>query len=616
MPVQILMGLLLLLVTLVVYYPDRDKEFINFDDDVYIFNNKSVNSGLSLANLKWAFRSTFHEHWHPLTWLSHMLDCQIFGLNPRGHHAVNAGLHIINVLLVFLVFQRMTAAFYRSILIAALFALHPLHIESVAWAAGRKDLLSLFFFLLTLYSYVIFTEKPTWLIYLASICFFCMGLLSKSMLITLPFVLLLLDLWPLGRLEKEPLRFNGMAGKFFKLNQRQPLYKFILLVIEKLPFFGITVLFGIVLILIRHKRVFHENWKDVALWDRLVNADVAYMGYIGKIFWPQNLALPYPSFGEISNWQAFFAVVFLVSVSGMVISWMRRFPFLFVGWFWFLGTLVPVIGLIATGPSAMADRYCYLPAMGIYVILVWGCYEVLKNFKFREYFFAIVSGIVLVMLTAVSMEQVRYWQNSISLFTHTLSVTRDNHIAHVNLGGALAKKNRPDEAIAHFKRAAEIEPDNYKIYNNIGVVYFRKGDFEKSGAHFRQAIKIRPENDLAYRYLGIMATDAGQLEDAIRFLSRAVEINPYNLDAHINLGIALAEDGKFDGAIYHFHRAIDINPRDEKAYFNLGEVYRHKGDFTTALSFYKKALKYNPKKKRARKKILEMNQKIARRTGG
>jgi Flp pilus assembly protein TadD len=614
-PTQIVVCIILIFVTLVVYYPDREKEFINFDDDVYILNNKFVNSGLRLENVKWAFSSTLHEHWHPLTWLSFMLDCQIFGLDPRGYHFVNAGIHSINVLLLFWVFQRMTGAFFRSTLVAALFALHPLHVESVAWAVGRKDLLSMFFFLLAIYSYVIFTEKPIWLTYLVSVVFFCLGLLSKSMIITIPFVFLLLDLWPLGRLEKGTLKFFSNSGLFAKLKRRPTLYRSLLLVFEKLPFFIIAFLIAIVLMLIRHKRVFHENWENILFWDRIANALIAYMNYIGKIFWPRNLALPYPPFAEVSNWEVLFAAVFLGSVSGMVISWMRRFPFLFVGWFWFLGTLVPVIGIIGTGPSVMADRYCYLPAIGIYVMLSWGSYEIFRKFSFRKHLFAVVGGLLIVILTSLSLEQVKVWQNSITLFTHTLRITRDNLKAHVNLGGALLKKKRPDEAIFHFKRSLQIEPDNWRIHNNIGMAYFGKQDFEASEVHFRQALKIKPKNPVAYKYLGMMYTDKRRLDEAIRYLSKAVEMAPKYSDAHINLGIALAKDNNMGGAIDHFKRAIEINPKDDKAYYNLGEVYRHKGDYSTALNFYKKALQCNPKYARANKKILEMNHKIANLAG-
>ena len=587
-------GLCLIMVILAVFWPVKNYEFINFDDDLYVTDNPYVKAGLTLKSVIWAFTTMHANNWHPLTWLSHMLDRELYGLNPGGHHLTNLLFHIGNTLLLFLVLKRMTGALWRSSFVAALFALHPLHVESVAWVAERKDVLSTLFWILTMWAYFWYTEQPRLDRYLLVLLLFALGLLSKPMLVTLPFILLLLDYWPLGRFQFGQLNghHNPHSSKSISpCNQRSLTFR---LVLEKAPFFALSAVSSFLTFFAQQKGGAVKSFELFSFGNRIGNALVSYVNYIGKMIWPHHLALLYPHPGALPIWQVIGASLLLVCVSVVAIRSARRHPYLMVGWLWYLGTLVPVIGLVQVGMQAMADRYTYVPLIGLFVMIAWGIPNILLRLGCRRIVLAILADLLLLTLTAIAMLQVKHWHNSVTLFKHSLKVTVDNYIIHNNLGIALAARGKDEEAIAHYVEALRIKPYFVEAHNNFGNALVRQGKYREAIYHYAECLRIMPDLAKAHSNLGVALSRQGRYQEAIVHYEEALRIKPDYADAHYNLGNALALQGKYQEAIAHFAEALRIIPDFAEVHFSRGWVYLMIGNRGLAMEEYEVLKRIHP----------------------
>jgi tetratricopeptide (TPR) repeat protein len=564
--------LFLVVATLAVYGQLRNFQFINYDDNVYVYDNPLVQKGLTLQGLSWAFTTTRAGNWTPLTWLSHMLDCQLFGLNPGEHHLTNLVFHIANSLLLFLWLLYLTPSLGCSFMVAALFALHPMHVESVAWVAERKDVLSTFFWLLTMWAYVWYVRRPGWGKYLLILVCFSLGLMAKPMLVTLPFVLLLLDYWPLGRLS---LKGRGAAASSAKPVPEVALKR---LVWEKTPLFGLAALFSLI--------AFQAQKEVGALWTktlpftmRLANALVAYVSYLGKMLWPAHLAVLYPYPGpNLPLWPAVAAGLGLAALSYLALRQARRHPYLLVGWLWYLGTLVPVIGLVQVGRQAMADRYTYVPFIGLFIAVVWGTAALAARWRAPRFLLPVGAGVVLSALSVCTWVQVGYWRDSISLYEHTLQVTRKNPVIQNNLGEALAAQGKLAQAVAHYSEALRLQPDLAQAHYNLGVALGAQGKLAQAVTQYTQALRLQPDFAAAHNNLGEVLATQGKLVQAVAQYRAALRLRPDLAVTRNNLGVALASQGKIEAAITQFQKAIQIKPDFSDAYFNLGLAFLNKGD--------------------------------------
>lgn len=568
--VDVFVCLLLVLSILAVYWQVTGHEFINFDDDVYVTANRKVQAGLTLKGLKFAFSFAERTYWHPLTWLSHMLDCQLFGLNAGLHHLMNLIFHIVNSLLLFAILKRMSGARWQSAFVAALFALHPINVDSVAWVSERKNLLSTFFWLLTMLTYMRYAERPHFSRYAIVFVTLVLGLLAKPMLVTLPFVFLLLDYWPLRRFRFEQMT-NGCSGgvgqSIFGSATGSQAFR---LILEKVPFLALAAFtinlssssvqeHGIVL-----------SMESVSMKLRLSNAFVSYVKYLGNMFWPQELAIYYPFPKMIPMWQTIASFMLLTFITGFVIKALKRAPYLAVGWLWYLGTLVPVIGLMQAGLwPAMADRWTYVPAIGIFIMVAWGISDLAAKWKFKKTWLSLAAATVLLVFMVTTWLQVRFWADSITLFEHALKVTTHNFVAHNNLGTALKDQGRIAEATRHYHEALRIFPGYAKAHNNIGAAMEDQGRIAEAISHYSEALRFDPDNALIHYNLGHVLGEQDRTGEAIRHYVKALQIKPDFADAHNNLGIALLRIGKITLAIAHFQEAVRLKPDSEIMQKNL-----------------------------------------------
>jgi protein O-mannosyl-transferase len=573
--------LALIAVNLIVYASVRHHDFVNFDDDDYVTANPVVLRGLTWHGVAWAFTTEHAVNWHPLTWLSHMLDVQLYGLDAGAHHLTNLLFHIGNTLLLFGLLHRMTGALGRSAFVAGLFAVHPLHVESVAWVAERKDVLSTLFWMLTLWAYIEYVKRPdlrqsSRRRYAAVLLFFALGLMAKQMLVTLPLVLLLLDFWPLGRVGIGPNPAGGWAPA------RDGWATAGCLVSEKLPLLALAVASSIATFVIHQRGGAVIILSAIPLQLRIENALVSYVVYIGKMLWPAGLAVLYPYPQSLSAWSVAVAFVTLTGISVAVIWAAPRRPYLPVGWFWYLGTLVPVIGLIQVGDQTIADRYTYIPLIGLFIIVAWGAPDLLVRWPLRRVVLpkiALPAAACLVILACAitARGQLEYWEDSTTLWTHTLAVTTRNNIAHNNLGATLADQGKTDEAIAHYSEALRIKSDYADAHNNLGVALADQGKFDEAIAHYSEALRIKPGYSDAHSNLGIALADQGNLDEAIAQFTEALRINPDSAKAHNNLGVALASQGKLDEAIAQFTEALQVKPDYADARNNLELALARRG---------------------------------------
>jgi tetratricopeptide (TPR) repeat protein len=527
-------------------------DFVNFDDDQYVYDNPVVQKGLSWEGFCWALTYGNIGHWHPLTWLSHMLDCQLYGLHAGGHHLTNLLLHGAAAILLFLVLRRMTGSLWSSAFVAAVFAIHPLRAESVAWVSERKDVLSAFFFMLTLGAYVCYVRRPPSITrYGTVVLFYALGLLSKNMLVTMPFVLLLLDYWPLNRL----------SGFSLKLLFRR--------VAEKIPLLVLAVGSCMVTVLVPEKM----TAARLPFGLRMENAVVSYVTYLWQMFHPSGLACIYPNPANyLPLWQVAGALGLLLAISGTAWAFRKTHPCLIVGWLWYLGMMVPVIGIVQISSYAHADRYTYLPQIGLYLLLTWAVADICAGWRHRRVVLGGCATIILLVMIFYARVQTSYWRNSESLWTHTLACTSDNDIAHNGLGNVLLEKGSVDEAIIHYQMALQIKPNYAEVCYNLGSALLQKGEVAEATTHFQMALQIKPDFAEAHNNLGSALLQKGRVNEAITHFQMALQIKPDYADAHHNLGCALLQKGRVNEAITHFQMALQIKPDFAEAQINLSWI--------------------------------------------
>lgn len=547
-----LVCLLLVAVVWVVFGQTLRHEFINYDDNQYVYDNPRIANGLSFEGIGWAFTHVHADNWHPLTTISHMLDCQLYGLQPWGHHLTNVLLHSAAAIFLFLALRELTCAQWPSAFVAALFAIHPLRVSSVAWVAERKDVLSGVFFMLTLWVYARYARsgKASSGRYVMVIVLFALGLMCKPTLVTLPFVLLLLDYWPLRRVSTKSLQD---------------------LVIEKIPLFALSALSCVATVLAEEKTVM--TIRQLTFGDRIGNAMVAYVVYIGQMFWPAGLAVfyPYPE-GRLTIVAVVLASLVLLGITVGFFIWRRKYPFLWIGWLWFIGMLVPMIGIVQVGEQARADRYTYLAQIGLYLLLTWGAMELFGRWRVGREVVIAIAVLILGGLTADSCIQAVAWRNSETLWTQTLAHTSNNYIAHNGLGDALMKNGQVDEAVVHFRKALEIYPDCAEAQANLGNAFLRKSSWTDAIAAYRSALQIRPNYPNAHNNLGISLAEAGKTDNALVEFNEALRIDPDFRDAHCNLATLLLRLGRRDEGIAHLREAWRLKPDDEKVNAQLRQL--------------------------------------------
>ncbi len=577
-----LIGLVLLAAAMLAYAPAIQNGFVNLDDGLYVTENVETQAGLSWSGVSWAFTTGHASNWHPLTWLSHMLDCQLWGLEPRGHHATSIALHALNGLLLFLFLLRATGARWPSAFTAALFLLHPLHVESVAWVAERKDVLSTLFWFLALLAYLQYVKKPSIWRYGLVALWFALGLMSKPMLVTLPCTLLLLDYWPFGRLReaKGARAWLRGAGK---------------LILEKAPLFLLSAGASWITLSMQQQGGALRTLDAAPMDLRIANALVSCWAYIGKTLLPRPLSAYYP-FPE-SMPPIIYIVLSaagLVLVSALVIGLWRRAPWAAVGWFWFLGTLAPVIGIVQVGAQAMADRYTYVPLVGLFILLAWSAENLTRHLPRRNGLLAPAALGALAVLAALTWHQIGFWRDSIALFENALIVEERNFVAHKNLAGALLAEGRCDDAIAHYKRVLEIAPKSRDADYNLGTALLAKGDWDGAARRFRLAILRNRDDSRAYTNLGIAYMRQGRLADADAIFRELIKAAPQSAQAKLNLGIVCAMQNRLDEAERLLREALESEPDSVDALYNLGQTLLKKNDYVGAERLFARQTEVNP----------------------
>jgi tetratricopeptide (TPR) repeat protein len=565
-----------------VFGQTRDHGFVNFDDDAYVYGNPAVFKGLTPQAFVWAFTQTHSDNWHPLTWLSHMLDCQWYGLHPAGHHLTSVLFHTVNAVLLFLLLRQMTGFFWRSAFIAALFAVHPLRVESVAWIAERKDVLSGFFFLLTLLAYVRYARLP-WSFprYTLVFVLFSLGLMAKPILITLPFILCLLDYWPLRR----------WPANFLK-DLKKPGSVSLKLLLEKIPLLALAAVSAV--ITLAAQKVAIGSFDRISFPLRLANAVDAYAVYLHQLVYPAKLAVfyPYPLSGL--NTTRVVSVFFLLAALSWI-AWSRRHrqPFLWVGWLWYLVILGPVIGLIQVGEQAHADRYTYLPHIGVVIALTWWIAEQTVAGQHRRWLLGMLAMPAIFGAAFLARLQVSYWKDSETLWTHALACTTNNAVAHNSLGNVLETQGKFPEALSQFKKAIELHP-SVRFYNNLAVVLIKNGNGEAGLSYLEKILEIAPDYADAYNNFSVALGQAGRFEEALRYGKKALELNPDYTDAYNNCATIFQALGQPDQALLNYQKALEINPNHGKARYNLATALFNQGAYEQAAGHYRKVLELEP----------------------
>ncbi len=580
--ITIVIYLFLAAISLAVFGQTIRYDFVNFDDDLYIYNAPAIQAGLTIKGMALAFTSPHARNWHPLTTISHMLDCQLYGLKAGGHHATNIVLHTIAVLLLFRVLRQMTGAVWKSVVVAALFAVHPLHVESVAWVSERKDVLSAVFFLLMLNAYVRYARAASITRYLAVAVLFAAGLMSKPMLVSAPVVLLLLDYWPLRRFE-QPSATKRKATILKPGNQRRIIQR---LFLEKIPLLVLSA-GACVITFILQKRAAGAIPPLPFPW-RLQNAFASYVIYVWETLWPTRLAVFYPHpDNTLAIWEVILAIGFLLAITVAAIVFRSKRPYLFTGWFWYLGMLVPVIGLVQVGEQGHADRYTYLPHIGLFLLAVWLVADLTAVRRSRSRFAVATAVVIIVALAWAAFIQTSYWRNSETLWTHALAVTSDNDVAHNNLGYLCVDRGEPDKAISHFETALRIrsgKPDTHYdvgsafVQMNLADALARKGQSDEAMVHYEEAIKLQPNYADAYYNRGNVLFAKGRIDEAVADWEKTLQIQPNDADAHTCLGNALLRQGSPKEAIAHYERALALAPEDPHSRNNIAWVLATSSD--------------------------------------
>ena len=586
---------LVFLVTLV-YGQVAWHDFVSLDDDIYIYENPQVLRGLSGEGTRWAVTTWHYGNWHPLTWISLMLDAEIYGNRAGGFHVTNLLIHIANVLLLFAVLRQMTGAVWRSAMVAALFAVHPLHVESVAWVTERKDVLSTLFWILSMLAYTAYARRGglTW--YALTAGLMGLGLMAKPMLVTLPCVLLLLDFWPLRRMKVGTRKADDQTTQA-QTKMRQPVFRTWpvgWLVLEKIPLIGLSVASAIMTILSERSGASVRSLEVMPIDIRLANAVVAYVAYLGKLVWPVKLAVLYPHHGIPPIWQVACALLVIGAITIWALWALGRRSYRAVGWFWFLGTMVPVIGVVQVGAQAMADRFTYVPLIGIYVLIAWGVTDLAARWPVIGRVAVVAIPAAILGLSLVTWNQLGIWKNSQLLFRHTLAVTDGNFLIENNLGSVLMKEGRVEEAERNFREAMRIKPGYFRARGNLCDLLVRRGQHAEAISLLRDLLRMQPENADAYNSLGVALVDRGEHEAAIMQFRRALKFKPDDANVHYNLGKAVRSQGNVEEGIRHYRRALTIQPDNAAAHNNLAVLLARQGELNEAIRHYGQALQSNP----------------------
>jgi len=626
-----LVCLALALTTLAVFWQVRHHEFVTFDDDLYIYDNSYVKAGLTRQGLVWAFTKAHAYNWHPLTWLSHMLDCELYGLDAGGHHFTNVLFHIANAVLLFLFLNRLTGRLWSSAFVAAAFALHPLHVESVAWASERKDVLSTLFWIVAMWAYVRYAERPSVGRYLLVVLGLGLGLMAKQMLVTLPFVFLLLDYWPLGRLRFKGQSYSNCPRSVVSVSVGR-------CILEKVPLLVLSAAAAAIVYLIQERTGLVKSVMRYPLIFRIGNALVTYVAYIGRMFWPSRLAIFYPHLrGALPFWYVVGAVLLLVVITVLVMWKLRQRPYLALGWLWYVGTLVPVIGLVQVGLQASADRYTYVPLIGLFIIIAWGVPELLARLHYRKTILSLSSVMLFSTLGVTTWYQARHWRDSITLYEHAVEVVENNWWAYDALGRAFAKQDKPEDAVKHFTKAIELRPDYLQArcnlgcalvqqdklneaighftkvlqtrrdfvgaHSNLGYALLQQGRVAEAAAHFMEALRIKPDFVVAHQGMAQVLLQQGRGEEAVMHYRQALRAEPLNPDIYNGLGRAFVKLGKCNEAILHFTKALQLKPDHPQAHLNLGAALAEQGRLDEAMVHFTEALRINPRSSKAHKNI-------------
>ena len=594
---SILLGAALALATLALFWPVLHFEFNNYDDPDYVSKNIFIQSGLTWDGIVWAFRLTgYASNWHPLTWISHMLDWQIYGKNAGGHHLTNLLFHIANSVLLFLVLKKMTGAIWRSAMVAALFAWHPLHVESVAWVAERKDVLSGFFWMLTMWVYAKYAEgknfkgnekqnvqhstfnaQRSMFHYVLALIFFALGLMSKPMLVTLPFVLLLLDFWPLKRFARGEWRVTGSR-----------------LLMEKIPFFALALASSVITFFVQRHAGTVRTLTSIPTEYRWVNVFLAYFRYLGKMFWPSELAVFYPLPDYLSLWLGLIASIALLGLTVWICFQVARGrPYFALGWFWYLGTLVPVIGFVQVGAQSMADRYSYIPLIGIFILLVWWLADLAAKWPRQKIICGVAAAIVLGACWVRTAIQVPNWRNSFTLFEHALATTGDNFVANINLGSALMEQGKFDEALQQYEISLRNDP-TFEAHVSMATIFEKQNKLELAEEHFRAGVELQPKDKLIRNNFGMILMHLGKLDEAAAQFSTALQIDPDYVLAHGNLGLVAEKKNQFAEAAEHYRAVLKADPKNFAARSGLGNVLSKLGQRDEGILEFSKALQMEP----------------------
>jgi tetratricopeptide (TPR) repeat protein len=587
----------LVAVTLAVFAPVWHYEFVSWDDPEYVYQNPNLSNGLSWGGVWWALTSGYKFYWHPLTWLSHMLDVQLYGLNAGPHHMTNLLIHVLNTLLLFTLLRRITGSLGRSAVVAGLFAVHPLRVESVAWVSERKDVLSTLFWMLTVWAYTGYAAKPRLSRHVLVLLLFVLGLMAKPMVVTLPFVLLLLDYWPLGRMRLGPgfgdrSRPGGTGDLRFTLPH---------LVKEKLPLIVLAAAVCVATFVIQRGVGAVGGLDQFPLKLRLANAAVSYVAYIRDMLWPARLAALYRYPLSLPAWSVAGSLVALLGVSIAVMRAGRRYPYLPVGWLWYLGTLTPVIGLFQAGSQSRADRFTYIPLIGLFLMVTWGASDLLSRRRYGRVVLPAAAVIIIGACAITARAQVGYWRNSLALWKRVVDITSDDPIAQNELGLVLAHQGEADEAIAHLSEAVRLAPNFAQAHNNLGVVLAKNGKSDEAVVRFSEAVRLEPSFVEAQNNLGIALINVGRVDEGVINLHRALRLDPSDAVAHNSLGLALGKQGRLNEAIAHFSEAVRLNPTYAEAHSNLVEAHNNlglalanQGELDEAIAHFSEAVRLKP----------------------
>lgn len=596
--------LLLLVSTLIPYWQVHDFDFVNLDEPIMLLQNPRVTGGLTLHNILWGLTTSYFEYWHPVTWWSHMLDFQLFGADAGPQHVVSLGFHIANTLILFAAVREMTGMALRSAVVAALFALHPMHVESVAWLAERKDVLSTFFWLLTVWSYVLYvkerraeTPKAELFFRLSLVCFL-LGIMSKPMVVTLPCALLLLDFWPLRRIESA--RLVDWRERPVETFDKSGLKK---LFVEKLPFFGLTLISSVITLYNVKAAGNIASDKMLPLSLRLANVPVSYARYVAKLVWPSHMVAFYPIPSHWPAWEVAGSIILLILITVFSVLFVRRAPYLLFGWCLFIGTIFPTISLVPVGMQSIADRYTYLPYIGLFIAVTWAVAEWSTHWPNRIAILGSIAGIILFSCSVATQHQTAYWRDSFQLWPHCLAWTKDNLMAEYNYAFALQNAGRNDEAIEHYHKTLRINPDHVRALINLGRMLAAEGKTKEATNYFFRAAEIQPGAALVQDNLGVALFELGDNSGAILHCSEAVRLDPQDYRAMQVLARALAAQGRSNDALQFYEQALRLAPADAEGHYYFGLELLKVNRPGEAISEFNEALHLNPSFTEAQKKL-------------